>query len=118
MKKRAFAIVLALALVWALGAAATAAEGFEEAVLCDAGGVTVTVTGYDPEGEWGPAFELALENGSRQDVDISMDLVSVNGVMCDPGWDASLPAGETGEEGPDLTFLFGGEPTRGYIEYG
>ncbi len=30
----------------------------------------------------------------------------------------SLPAGETGEEGPDLTFLFGGEPTRGYIEYG
>ena len=97
MKKRAFVLVLALALVCALGGAALAAEDFEGTVLYDAGGVTVTVEGYDPEGEWGPVFDLSLKNGSRWDVDISMDLVSVNGVMCEPNWSVTVPAGKTAE---------------------
>ena len=95
MKKRALclALILALAAFCALGISALGAEDAENRqVLFDGGGVTVSVTGYEPEGTWGPVFFLLLENGANRSMDFSLDRVSVNGVMCGQGLHETVPA--------------------------
>ena len=96
MKKRALcpALILALAAAFcALGAGALGAEdAYEKQVLFDGGGVTVSVTGYEPEGTWGPAFALLLENGANRSIDFTLDRISVNGVMCGQGLQETVPA--------------------------
>ena len=92
MKKHILRLTLLLALAASLcifGAGALAAE---ETVLFSGEGVTVTVTGYTDEGTWGPAFTLLLDNNAGRSMDFSLDLVSVNGVMCDPHWSETVPS--------------------------
>ena len=96
MKKRALCLALILALAaafCALGAGALGAEDAdEETVLFEGGGVTVSVTGYEPEGPWGPAFTLLLENGANRSMDFSLERISVNGVMCGRDWHENVSA--------------------------
>ncbi len=96
MKKRALCLALILALAasfCALGAGALGAEdAYEEQVLFAGGGITVSVTGYEPEGTWGPAFTILLENGADRSMDFALDRISVNGVMCGQGWSETVPA--------------------------
>lgn len=73
-------------------AASGTAGGVAETVLLDEGGVVVTATGFDPEGEDGPALLLHLKNGMDRDVQILAQDSAINGYMIDamPYWtDAS-----------------------------
>ena len=93
MKKHILRLALLLALaasLCALGAGALAAE--EGTVLFSGEGVTVTVVDYTGQGTWGPAFTLLLDNNAGQSMDFSLDLVSVNGVMCAPHWSETVPS--------------------------
>lgn len=96
MKKRALCLALILALAAAFCALGGTALGAEDAenrqVLFDGGGVTVSVTDYEPEGTWGPAFVLLLENNANRSMDFSLDRISVNGVMCGQGLHETVPA--------------------------
>ena len=96
MKKRALCLALILTLAAAFCALGGAVLGAEDAenrqVLFDGGGVTVSVTDYEPEGTWGPAFVLLLENNANRSMDFSLDRISVNGVMCGRGWQGTVPA--------------------------
>ena len=94
MKKRLMRLALAAVLAGAMLCALGAAAPFDEAELFSGGGVTVTVTGYDPDGEWGPAFTVLIDNTAGQDMDLSLDMVSLDGVMCDPHWRETAPAGK------------------------
>ena len=95
MKKRM--ALLALALVLSPGAVPALAAPepvMEETVLADNDQVAVTVSSYDPEGEWGPTFEVLLENKTDRAAFFELRDVAVNGVMCDPFWAEAVPAGE------------------------
>ena len=67
--------------------------GADDEVLVDNDYVTVTVIGYDPDYDLGYAVELYITNKTDAEVMVSVDDASVNGVMCDPYWAASIGAG-------------------------
>ena len=92
--RRLLAAAMALAMVLVLGAVpALGADTFEPVVLIDNDGIAVTVTGYDPEGDNGPAFDLLLENKTDSDMDFFAEGLAVNGVMSDVFWANSVEAG-------------------------
>lgn len=98
--KRRLALVLALALILGLGTvSALAAPEAEKTVLLDNEQVTVTVESFDPDGEWGPTFEVLLENRTDKTLFFELHDVAVDGVMCDPLWAETVPAGESVRSG-------------------
>lgn len=96
--KTALALLLAAALVLAAGGAWALAEE-EQTVLADTEQIYAAVTGYDPAGEWGPVFTLAVENRTGRTLRFDMTMVSAGGRMCDVPWSASVLPGERIESG-------------------
>ncbi len=91
--KRILALVLALTMALALGAVPVlGAVEFEPIVLADNDILAVTVTGYDPAGGNGPAFEVLLENKTDQPLSFGTDGLAVNGVMTNMGMDETVEA--------------------------
>lgn len=91
------ALFLALSMALSLGAVTALAapeSSMEETVLAEDEQLSVTVTDFDPEGEDGPTFELLLENKSDKGLVFALENAAVNGVMCDPFWTESVPAGQ------------------------
>ena len=59
----------------------------DDEVIWDEDGVTVTVTGFDPDDIWGYEMDLYVENESDRTVRVELDYVSVHtGFMLDPYW--------------------------------
>lgn len=71
---------------------------FEEFVVVDNDELSVTVTEFTPSGDWGPTFKLLLENKTDYNLRYSFDDVSVNGIMLDPFFVASVAAGKKAYE--------------------
>ena len=95
--KRELSLLLAVVMILALGAVPALAApevSVAETVLVDNDQVTMTVTGFDPAGYWGPTFEVLLENKTDQDLRFRLDGTAVNGVMSDPYWSEGVPAGK------------------------
>ena len=70
-----------------------------ETVLLDAGGIVVTATGFDADGEDGPTLLLRMKNGTARDVQVFARDVALNGYIVDayPCWedaDGSVSYGE------------------------
>lgn len=90
------ALLMAAAAVLCLGAAGALAapeSSVEETVLVDNDDVSVTVKSFEPEGAWGPCFEMLLENKTDRSLYFTLSDPAVDGVMCDPYWGESVPAG-------------------------
>lgn len=62
-------------------------------VLVDNDEVTVTVLDFDPDYFWGYGIDLYIENKTSSEIMVSTDDDSINGVMCDAYWAASVEAG-------------------------
>lgn len=95
--KKYLATLLALTMVLGLGAVSVLAApetSVAETVLVDCDEATITVTDYDPEGDWGPTFELLMENKSDRALYMELEEVAVNGVMCSPYCGETVPAGQ------------------------
>lgn len=68
-----------------------------ETVLYDENDIKVTATGY--EDSWtGPDIKLLIENNSDHNVDITDELLSVNGYMMSGGFYAEVAAGKKSNE--------------------
>ena len=65
-------------------------------VLFDNEQCAMTVTGIDPDGDWGYTVRVYLENKTDEQLTFSCEDVSVNGIMCDPFWATEVAAGKTG----------------------
>ncbi len=87
-------LVLAMALTAGSGAAWAAEEDFEPIVLVDNDDIAMTVTEYDPAGQWGPSFKVLLENKTSRNLQFSLSDVSVDEVMCEPYWGQQVAAGK------------------------
>lgn len=74
------------------------APAFTEAVLVDSEACTVKVTAVNEDSLFGYTLKVYLENKTELDLMFSIDAVSVNGVMCDPFWAASVSAGKKANE--------------------
>ena len=112
LSRRAFSGVIAAAMVLSLMCGVTpirahAADGLiaaedvpvsqqamEPITLVDNGSASMTITSYDPNGEYGPTCTVALENKTPDKVYFMFSDVSVNGYMCDPVWGTSVEAGQ------------------------
>lgn len=93
---KTLALVLALAMIVSLGTvSALAAPEMEKIVLADDGQIAVTIESYDPDGAWGPTFEVLVENKTDKALRFDLNNVVVDGVMCDPYWSESVPAGQS-----------------------
>lgn len=79
------------------------AAPFQETILVDNEHCTFTITALDPDNLWGYTMKAFLENKTEQDLMFSLDLVSVNGFMCDPLWASTVTAGMKANE--EITFL-------------
>lgn len=91
------ALILAVALCLSLGvfsAVAAPEATMEQTVILDNDLVTLTVTDYDPDGEWGPVFEILMESKTDQNISVYMRNVSINGVMCNSYCSEQVPAGK------------------------
>ena len=91
MRKSGKYLSLFLALVMALSLGAVPAlaapeVSVAETVIYDDELATVTVTDFDAEYDYGPTFEMLVENKSDKEMGFRMDYVSVNGMKCDPNW--------------------------------
>lgn len=53
---------------------------------------TVTITGISTD-MWGYNWTLYMENNTESNIMVSVENVSINGVMCDPFWAESISAG-------------------------
>lgn len=96
---RPLALVLALAVMMSLGCvsvlAAPEASMPDQVILVDNDQVSMTLTDYDPDGDFGPAFTAKLVNRTDKDVFFDLHDIAVNNVMCDPFWGETVSAGET-----------------------
>ena len=94
--RKHLSLVLALAMILSLGtvtAFAAPEVSVEETVLVDCDEAKMTVMAYEEEDDEF-SFELLLENKSDKDLYFNLDEVAVNGVMCDPFWGETVPAGQ------------------------
>ena len=66
---------------------------FEPFVIVDNEFCRAEVTGIDPNGNWGFAFDLLLENKTNFELYATLSEASVNDWMCDPGWSYYLEPG-------------------------
>lgn len=71
----------------------TFGHGFEPIQLLR--GMDVTLVDFDPDGYYGPTLTFLLENRTDKTLVVGTDDVSVNGVMCEPYWSVTVPAGKT-----------------------
>ena len=75
-------------------------SGFEE-IQVMSGDYTAVIKDFDPDGPWDdgePSFVFYLENNTEEDVTFRTENASINGVICDPYWSCSLPAGTSAYE--------------------
>lgn len=70
-------------------------EVFEEIPLLSLGQLQLTVTNYLPDAPGGPLVLLEVQNGMASEAEFSIGHASIAGVMCDPYWSCTAPAGET-----------------------
>lgn len=71
---------------------------FEETILVDNEVCTFKVTGIDADNRWGYTLKAYLENKTNLDLMFALDMVSVNGFMCDPFWASTVTAGMKANE--------------------
>lgn len=69
-----------------------------DVVLIDNDQVTMTVTGFDPNGFYGFEMKLTIVNKTSQNIMVAANNVSIDGVMCDPFWADSIAANKTANE--------------------
>lgn len=69
-----------------------------DVVLADNDQVKMVVTGFDPNGFNGFEMKLTVINKTSQNIMVSADNVSIDGVMCDPFWADSIAAEKTANE--------------------
>lgn len=69
-----------------------------DVVLVDNDQVKMAVTGFDPNGFYGFEMKLTVINKTSQNIMVSADNVSIDGVMCDPFWADSIAAEKTANE--------------------
>lgn len=93
--RRCLALVLAMALAMSLGTVGALAASEEKTVLADDGQVVMTVESFDPDGDWGPTFEVLLENKTDKSLVFDLRNVVVDGIMSDPFWAETVPAGKS-----------------------
>ena len=65
---------------------------FTEQILVDDENCTVKITGIEEDAIWGYTLKVFLENKTDLELMYSVDMVSVNGYMCDPFWGTSVTA--------------------------
>ncbi len=73
----------------------TFGHGFTEVPVLS-GDYTAVVKDFDPDGVWddgAPSLVFYLENNTEEDVVFMAEDVCINGVMCDPYWSQTVPAG-------------------------
>lgn len=87
---------------------------FEEYVIVDNDELSITVTEFDPAGDWGPTFTFLLENKTDYNLRYSFDDVSVNGIMLDPFFTSSVA---TGKKAYEEMSWYSDELTRTGINY-
>ena len=74
-----------------------------EGVLIDNDACKVTVTGYDPDGDWGFTVKLCCENKTEdQTLWFHSDEVRVNGYSVDPYWGCTVAPGKLANENLEL----------------
>lgn len=74
-------------------------EAFEEIVLVEDENCIVKITGIEENGIWGYTWKVYLENRTAgNNLMFSLENCSVNGVMCEPFWAASVAAGMKANE--------------------
>lgn len=69
-------------------------DGSFEPVEILNGDLVAYLVDYTPEGEWGPALTLYLENNGGETVLLAMVNTAVNGVACDPYWNLDVTPGK------------------------
>lgn len=74
----------------------------ERQVIYDGNGVVVTVTGLSEDGWFGPAVKVLIENNSDRNIEVQSRNSSVNGLMVDTMFSASVAAGKKAND--DITF--------------
>lgn len=90
--KRLCALFLVLALLCA--ALPACAEQTESTVIVDDANCTFTITGMEQQDEWGYfTLKVFLENKTDVNLCFNWRDAAVNGVMCDPFWACTVPAG-------------------------
>lgn len=67
-------------------------------VLFDNNQCAMSLTGVDPDGDWGYTLKATLTNKTDQNLMFSIDDASMNGTMCDPFWGSEVAAGKTSNE--------------------
>lgn len=75
-----------------------AAMPFAETVLVDSEACTFSITAIEADNLWGYTMRAFLENKTDLDLMFALDLVSVNGFMCDPFWASTVTAGMKANE--------------------
>ena len=68
--------------------------GPNDTVLADVPEVYFAATGCDPDGEWGYALNVYLENRTGSVQDYTVSNVKINGQLCDPYWYRTIDAGK------------------------
>lgn len=66
-----------------------------EMVLADDENCIMRIESIAPDNEWGYTWNVYLENKTTTTLMFSVDNVSLNGVMCDPFWATTVPAGQS-----------------------
>lgn len=75
----------------------TDAASFSE-VLEDSKNFYFAVTDLDKDGEWGYTMHVSMENRSDRDMVVTLNDVSINGVMAEPYWSDDINAGMKSEK--------------------
>ena len=91
------ALILAVVLCMGMGvvsAAAAPETSMEQTVILDNDLITLTVTDFDPDSDWGPTFEILMESKSDKNLRVYMRNAAVNGIMCDSYCSEDVPAGK------------------------
>ena len=76
---------------------------FPETVLEDTEELLFSITALEDDPLWGYTMKAYLENRGSRELMFSLDLVSVNGFMCDPFWAATVAPGMKANE--EIRFL-------------
>ena len=77
---------------------------FTEQVVVDNDECVITITGIEPDGDWGYTLKAELENKSSDKTYMfSVDSASINGVVTDPYFASDVAAGKKARE--DISFM-------------
>lgn len=67
---------------------------FEPIEVVSSDACAITITAFEPDALWGPAFTVLLENRSDKSLTFAIENGIVNGFMCDPYWASDVAAGK------------------------